>query len=44
MGGVQYIIDGVVTELVNDPNKTFVYVEMTFFYRWYRMQTQERRE
>lgn len=27
-----------VTELTNDPRKTFVYVEMAFFYRWYKNQ------
>ena len=43
LAGVQYTIDGVVTELVNDPKKTFVYVEMAFFYRWYKVQTEERK-
>jgi lysosomal alpha-mannosidase len=36
--GVQYILDSVVEELNNDPNKRFVYVEMAFFYRWWNLQ------
>lgn len=38
MAGVQYTIEGIVTELLLDPSKTFVYVEMAFFYRWYKNQ------
>jgi hypothetical protein len=36
LAGVQYTIDGIVTELLLDSSKTFVYVEMAFFYRWYK--------
>ncbi len=36
--GVQYILDTVVPELVNDPTKRFIYVEMAFFWRWWREQ------
>jgi len=36
LAGVQYTIEGIVTELLADPKKTFVYVEMAFFYRWYK--------
>ncbi len=43
LAGVQYTIDGVVTELLNDPKKTFVYVEMAFFYRWYKNQDAARK-
>lgn len=33
--GVQYILDTVTQELLNDPQKRFVYVEQAFFYRWW---------
>ena len=33
--GVQYTLDTVVQELLADPNRTFTYVEIAFFYRWY---------
>ena len=36
---VQYILDTVVQELQADPNRTFIYVEMAFFARWWREQT-----
>lgn len=35
---VQFILDSVIPELVNDPNKRFIYVEIAFFARWYREQ------
>ncbi|KAK7113101.1 lysosomal alpha-mannosidase-like [Littorina saxatilis] len=35
---VQYILDSVIPELVNDPSKRFIYVEIAFFSRWYREQ------
>ena len=35
---VQYILDSVVRELVADPNKRFIYVEIAFFYRWWNEQ------
>jgi alpha-mannosidase len=44
LAGVQYTIEGVVTELLLDPRKTFVYVEMAFFYRWYKNQNQEKKD
>ena len=34
-GGVQYIIDSVVDELTVDPSKTFVYMEIAYFKRWW---------
>ena len=37
--GVQYILDSVVDELSKDPNKRFIFVEMAFFWRWWRQQT-----
>ena len=36
--GVQYILDTVVPELIKDPNKRFIYVEVAFFARWWREQ------
>ena len=37
-GAVQEILDTVVMELSNDPAKRFIYVEIAFFYRWWREQ------
>ena len=31
--GVQYILDSVVPSLLQNKNRTFIYVEMAFFYR-----------
>jgi lysosomal alpha-mannosidase len=36
--GVQYIIDSVVRELLTDPNKRFIYVETSFFWKWWKEQ------
>ena len=36
---VQYILDTVVDELQKDPNRTFIYVEMAFFVRWWNEQS-----
>lgn len=36
--GVQYVLDSVIPELVNDPNKRFIYVEIAFFARWWNEQ------
>ena len=33
--GVQYILDSVMPQLEADPSKTFIYVEMAFFNRWW---------
>src|SRR6218665_520198 len=33
--GIQYILDTVSQELLNDPQKRFIYVEMAFFTRWW---------
>ena len=41
--GVQYILDTVTEELEKDENKHFVYVEMSFFQRWYFEQTDIKR-
>ena len=37
-GAVQYILDTVVTSLIANPNRTFIYVEMAFFQRWWSQQ------
>ena len=36
--GVQYILDTVIPELVMDPTKRFIYVEIAFFWRWWQEQ------
>ncbi|XP_076026820.1 lysosomal alpha-mannosidase [Genypterus blacodes] len=36
--GVQYILDSVVDQLVRDPDRRFIYVETSFFYRWWKQQ------
>lgn len=38
--GVQYILDSVVSELSKDPEKTFIYVEMAYFTRWWAEQNE----
>ena len=37
---VQYILDTVMTELQKDPNRTFIYVEIAFFSRWWNQQSE----
>ncbi|KAK3085809.1 hypothetical protein FSP39_008930 [Pinctada imbricata] len=37
--GVQYILDSVIPELEKDPNKRFIYVEIGFFSRWWKEQS-----
>lgn len=32
------MLDSVIPELVNDPNKRFIYVEIAFFARWWNEQ------
>jgi len=41
---VQFILDGVVRELKADPSKRFIYVEMAFFWRWFKEQDQATRQ
>ncbi|XP_051050981.1 lysosomal alpha-mannosidase isoform X2 [Phodopus roborovskii] len=36
---VQYILDSVVSSLLEDPTRRFIYVEMAFFSRWWKEQT-----
>jgi hypothetical protein len=33
--GVQYILDTVVTSLVANPDRKFIYVEIAYFQRWF---------
>ncbi|XP_060711191.1 lysosomal alpha-mannosidase isoform X2 [Hemiscyllium ocellatum] len=42
--GVQYILDSVITELQADPRRRFIYVEVAFFYRWWRQQSDSTKE
>ena len=42
--GHQFILDGVVRELKADPSKRFIYVEMAFFWRWFKEQDQATRQ
>jgi len=42
--GVQYILDSVIAELAKDENKTFIYVEIAFFERWWNEQSTETQE
>ncbi|XP_029413237.1 lysosomal alpha-mannosidase isoform X2 [Nannospalax galili] len=37
--GVQYILDSVISALLVDPTRRFIYVEMAFFSRWWHQQT-----
>jgi len=41
---VQYILDSVVDELHRDPNKKFIYVEMAFFFKWWKEQDEKTRK
>ena len=36
---VQYILDTVIEQLLLDKDRTFIYVEMAFFIRWWNQQT-----
>lgn len=42
--GVQYTIDAVIQALADDPKRKFIYVEIGFFWRWWREQNQQVRE
>ncbi|KAF4014557.1 hypothetical protein G4228_006816 [Cervus hanglu yarkandensis] len=39
--GVQYILDSVISSLLADPTRRFIYVEIAFFSRWWHQQTNE---
>lgn len=36
---MQNVLDSVVSALLDDPNRRFIYVEMAFFQRWWRQQS-----
>ena len=38
---VQYILDTVIEQLQVDKSRTFIYVEMAFFTRWWNQQSNE---
>ncbi|XP_006900896.1 PREDICTED: lysosomal alpha-mannosidase [Elephantulus edwardii] len=42
--GVQYILDSVVSSLLADPTRRFIYVEIAFFSRWWKQQTRATQE
>ena len=42
--GVKYILNSVVQELQKDPSRTFIYVEMAFFARWWSEQTKSTKD
>ncbi|XP_048198391.1 lysosomal alpha-mannosidase isoform X2 [Perognathus longimembris pacificus] len=42
--GVQYILDSVISALMAEPSRRFIYVEMAFFSRWWHQQTNATQE
>lgn len=42
--GVQYIIDSVIQELIQNPARRFIYVETAFFWKWWLEQNNSTRE
>uniref|UniRef100_A0A2K5VD45 Alpha-mannosidase n=1 Tax=Macaca fascicularis TaxID=9541 RepID=A0A2K5VD45_MACFA len=42
--GVQYILDSVISALLADSTRRFIYVEIAFFSRWWHQQTNAMRE
>ncbi|XP_049732984.1 lysosomal alpha-mannosidase isoform X1 [Elephas maximus indicus] len=42
--GVQYILDSVVSSLLANPTRRFIYVEIAFFARWWYQQTKAKQE
>jgi alpha-mannosidase len=36
---VQNVLDSVIASLLDDENRKFIYVEMAFFQRWWRQQS-----
>uniref|UniRef100_A0A8C3W8Z6 Alpha-mannosidase n=1 Tax=Catagonus wagneri TaxID=51154 RepID=A0A8C3W8Z6_9CETA len=42
--GVQYILDSVISSLLAEPTRRFVYVEIAFFSRWWHQQTNATQE
>ncbi|XP_078216792.1 lysosomal alpha-mannosidase isoform X8 [Callithrix jacchus] len=42
--GVQYILDSVISALLEEPTRRFIYVEIAFFSRWWHQQTNATQE
>uniref|UniRef100_A0A452TP42 Alpha-mannosidase n=1 Tax=Ursus maritimus TaxID=29073 RepID=A0A452TP42_URSMA len=42
--GVQYILDSVISSLLVEPTRRFIYVEIAFFSRWWHQQTNATQE
>ncbi|XP_012584627.1 PREDICTED: lysosomal alpha-mannosidase isoform X2 [Condylura cristata] len=42
--GVQYILDSVISALLAEPTRRFIYVEIAFFSRWWHQQTNATQE
>lgn len=42
--GVQYILDSVISSLLAEPTRRFIYVEIAFFSRWWNQQTNATQE
>ncbi|XP_044607793.2 lysosomal alpha-mannosidase isoform X2 [Equus asinus] len=42
--GVQYILDSVISSLLEEPTRRFIYVEIAFFSRWWHQQTNRTQE
>ena len=43
ISAVQFILDSVIDSLLADENRKFIYVEIAFFSRWWRRQSESRR-
>ena len=41
---VQYILDTVVEQLLLDEDRTFIYVEIAFFIRWWNQQSDDTKD
>ncbi|XP_071107458.1 lysosomal alpha-mannosidase-like [Haliotis cracherodii] len=39
--GVVYILDSVIPQLLQNPSRRFIYVEIAFFWRWWEEQTED---
>lgn len=42
--GVQYILDSIISALLEEPTRRFIYVEIAFFSRWWQRQTNATQE
>lgn len=41
--GVQYILDTTIQQLLENPERRFIYVETSFFWKWWMRQTEKTR-